>query len=110
MPYFSPLQMTSSTAIQVLRVTAIVEGLSWLALLAAVAYRFFTGEHEPVSWAGRIHGGLFCLFALTLFLAWLESRWTLRFTALIGLSALIPTGFLFADPHLRKKLASSEPT
>lgn len=91
--------------IQALRLIALIEGLSWLALIAAMVYRTQTGHHEPVSWSGRIHGGLFCLFALTLFLTWLETQWSLLFSFLIGLSSLLPFGFLFADPYLKRKLA-----
>lgn len=97
--------MSARSAIQTLRITALIEGLSWLVLLATMIYREMTHHHEPVSWAGRAHGGLFCVFALSLYLAWQEARWTLTFTALVGLSALIPMGFLFADPYLKKKLA-----
>ncbi|MGJ8723073.1 MAG: DUF3817 domain-containing protein [Roseibacillus sp.] len=97
--------MTARKHIQALRLVALIEGLSWLVLIGAMVYRSQTGDHEPVAWTGRVHGGLFCLFALVLFLAWLEAKWTLLFAFLIGLSSLIPLGFLFADPFLRKKLS-----
>lgn len=96
--------MSTRSYIQTLRLVALIEGLSWLALIGAMIYRSQTGHHEPVAWGGRIHGGLFCLFALVLFLTWLKAQWTLQFSFLIGLSSLIPFGFLFADPFLRKKV------
>ena len=89
--------------IPLLRLTALLEGGSWLTLLSAMAYRAMSGNGELVSWTGRFHGGLFCAFALLLFLCWLEYSWKLRFVILIGLSSLIPFGFLIADPHLRRK-------
>lgn len=101
--------MTPRTAIQALRLTAFIEGLSWLALLGTLIYRASTGHHDPVAWAGRVHGGLFCLFSLSLLFAWIKARWTLTFTALIALSAFIPTGFLFADPFLGRKLRQLPP-
>ena len=96
--------MTGSKSIQVLRLVALIEGLSWLVLIAAMIYRARTGHHEPVSWAGRVHGGLFCLFGLSLLIAWIQTGWQIAFAFLIGLSSLIPLGFLLADPHLRRKL------
>ncbi len=99
--------MSARQLIQSLRLVALVEGLSWLFLIAAMIYRSQTGHHEPVAWSGRVHGGLFCLFALALFWTWLEAKWTVTFSALIGLSSLLPLGFVFADPFLKKKLAQS---
>ena len=99
--------MKKKKYIQVLRLVALIEGLSWLALIAAMIYRAQTGHHDPVSWAGRVHGGLFCIFSLTLYLTWLEAQWSYRFALLIGLSSIVPLGFLFADPHLKRKLAES---
>jgi integral membrane protein len=84
---------------------ALVEGLSWLILIGAMVYRSQTGNHDPVAWTGRVHGGLFCLFALMLFLTWMEASWSVLFSLLIGLSSVIPFGFLLADPFLKKKLA-----
>lgn len=95
--------MSSRKYIQSLRLVALIEGLSWLILIGAMIYRSVTSHHEPVRWSGRIHGGLFCVFALTLFLTWLEAKWTLRFAVLIGLSSIIPLGFLIADPFLKRK-------
>ncbi|MEM9081932.1 MAG: DUF3817 domain-containing protein [Verrucomicrobiota bacterium] len=90
--------MTPNKLIQSLRLTALIEGLSWLALIGAMISRHFTGVHDPVRIWGSIHGGLFCLFALTLFLNWRQNKWSLPFCS------LIPLGFLAADPFLKKKL------
>ncbi|MDP0491008.1 MAG: DUF3817 domain-containing protein [Verrucomicrobiota bacterium JB023] len=92
-------------AINHLRLASFIEGLSWLALLGTMIYRAFTGHHDPVSWAGRIHGGLFCLFCLFLFLAVLETKWKAKFTTVIFLTSLVPFGFLFAEHLLRKEVA-----
>lgn len=92
--------------IQSLRIVAVIEGLSWIVLIGALICEVVTGHHEQVSWSGRVHGGLFCLFSLALFLCWRKGQWPFKFTLLIGLSSLIPFGFLIADPFLRKKLAS----
>ena len=98
--------MTLRHYIQSLRFVALIEGFSWLTLIGAMIYEAKTGNHEPVSWAGRVHGGLFTLFALILFLTWLEGKWKIAFATLIGLTSLIPLGFLIGDPLLKKKLAS----
>ena len=89
-----------------LRIVALIEGLSWIVLIGAMIYRAQTGHHEPVSLAGRTHGSLFCGFCVFLFLCWFKAEWPLRFSVLIGLSSLIPLGFLFADPHLKRKQAA----
>ena len=95
--------MSARKHIILLRIVAALEGFSWLILIGAMICEKMTGMHEPVSWSGRVHGGLFLTFGLVLFLASLEAKWTFKFTFLIGLSSLFPLGFLFADPFLKRK-------
>lgn len=96
--------MTSRTSIQALRVVSALEGFSWLFLIAAMIYRASTGHHEPVALCGRIHGGLFCVFGVFLLIAWLKNRWSYDSALLIGMTSLVPLGFIYADHLLRKRL------
>lgn len=96
--------MSNRASIQALRVVSALEGFSWLFLIAAMIYRATTGNHEPVSICGRVHGGLFCVFGVALLIAWLKNRWSYEFGLLIGMTSLVPTGFIFADHLLRKRL------
>ncbi|MBK1834071.1 DUF3817 domain-containing protein [Roseibacillus ishigakijimensis] len=107
-PYPPGGSMSSQHLIHTLRLVALIEGLSWLALIGTMIFEGFTGQHEPVSWAGRVHGGLFTVFALVLFWAWRQLAWSRKFALLIGFSSIAPFGFLFADPFLRRKLAELE--
>ena len=90
-----------------LRIVAVVEAVSFLLLLGAVAVKYGPPEEEAgVKLMGPIHGTLFILFVLlTIFVA-ADERWRLKRTLLTLLCTVIPLGGFIAD---RKLIDNDEP-
>ncbi len=87
-----------STALGRFRAVSGLEGLSYLVLvLVAMPLKYAADLPAAVSLVGRLHGGLFVLFVLTLLLAQREREWSAqRAMELLGLS-LVPFGALWID-------------
>lgn len=85
-----------------------IEGFSWLLLLfVAMPLKYGFGQPWAVSWVGMAHGALFVLFVGVLGFAHLQLRWTVKRSALLFVSALLPFGFLWMDRHLPEEAESA---
>jgi integral membrane protein len=75
------------------RTAALVEAITWIALLIAMAFKYGPA-HDPigVKIAGPIHGVAFLCYVTATVLASREYAWSKRVT-LIGLAASIPPVF-----------------
>ena len=107
------------TLIGKFRLTGFVEGLSYLLLLGvAMPLKYYFGDvsvdesgakvHENgiyVSIVGMIHGILFILYCLQLFLAMRRHKWGLGLAAYFFVAALIPFGTFYSDRRLRELAA-----
>ncbi len=93
-------------AVRAVRITGVIEGLSWLLLLfVAMPLKYAFGYPEAVRAVGSAHGFLFVAFVLLLLRAFAERSWSIRRGALLFLAALVPFGFLFVDKTLRAEEA-----
>ena len=97
------------TALWHLRIASMLEGLSYLVLLfIAMPLKYLAADPRWVSWAGRVHGGLFILLALVLFRCARLRNWELqRALHVIGL-ALVPFGAFFLDREFARDLRQDE--
>jgi integral membrane protein len=88
------------TSLGRLRIIAFTEGVSYLILLfVAMPLKYIWGQPAAVKNFGSIHGLLFVLYILYVFLCKIEYRWTLKKTlVLLGIS-IIPFGNFYADKH-----------
>jgi integral membrane protein len=85
-----------------LRFIAICEAVSFLVLLfIAMPMKYYGGIAEAVRWVGMLHGILFLLFCVALFLAAQSARWPLLKTAVVFVAALLPFGPFLIDRRLR---------
>lgn len=93
-----------SSALQLLtrfRQVAIIEGISFLVLLfIAMPLKYGLGLDWTVKIVGWAHGILFIAYCYYLTRCWLALRWTLLFTALAFVAALIPFGTFVLDRRL----------
>ena len=91
------------------RVVSICEGVSWLLLLAAMPFKY--GFHLPqgVQLMGRIHGGLFVAFMLTLAMAAVEASWGPRRIGRAMLAAVVPGGVFWLERELRREQLVTRP-
>lgn len=85
------------------RVVSLVEGLSYLVLLAiAMPLKYLAGHPEVVTRAGQIHGALFVLFVITLVGAAREHDWSRRATATAMVAGIVPLGAFWLEHQLRR--------
>src|SRR3954462_15791089 len=89
------------TSLGWLRITAFLEGVSFLLLLGvAMPMKYLAGNPEPVRHVGMIHGILFVAF-LALVLLVKDSRdWPMKTAVLAIVAALIPFGTFWAEFRL----------
>ncbi len=91
-----------ATVIGRLRITGILEGISFLLLLGfAMPLKYIWHQEIYVRYCGWAHGILFILYCLCLLHAKLAHRWKLKFSLVLFLAAFIPFGTFVADRKLR---------
>ena len=93
-----------STSIGRLRVVSLLEGLSYLVLLyCSIVMKKIQGKEVDVFIPGMIHGVLFILLCLLLWIARKPSGWSYPRCALIFGAALLPFGPFFLEPWLKRE-------
>jgi integral membrane protein len=79
-----------NTTLRLFRAAALLEALSWAALLVGMFFKYVVVHNEiGVKIAGPIHGGFFMLYLLSVLLVREQLRWNAR-TMLIALAASVP--------------------
>jgi integral membrane protein len=92
------------TPIGRLRVTGLIEGVSYLVLLGiAMPLKYLAGMPMAVKVVGWIHGGLFVLFCLALAHVWLSAGWSIWRAAGVFIASLIPFGTFAIDGRLKRE-------
>ncbi len=93
-----------TNAVGRLRAVGMVEAVSFLLLLGvAMPLKYFAGMPVAVKIAGWIHGLLFIAFGLCLLVAHGERRWSMRWSALVLVAALLPFGPFVIDRRLKSE-------
>jgi integral membrane protein len=90
-------------AVHFLRISALVEAISYM-LLVAVAMPLKYIGHMPgaVRVVGMLHGILFVLFCFALARAMIVARWPLSRGALLFVASLLPFGPFLLDSRMQK--------
>ena len=80
------------------RVTAILEGISYLALFAfTMPLKYWAGIGQPNKWVGYAHGVLFILYILLLLVLIFEKKWGVKKFLILFIASLLPFGTFYAD-------------
>jgi integral membrane protein len=88
------------TSLGRLRIIAFTEGISYLILLfVAMPLKYFWDQPTAVKSFGSVHGLLFVLYLLYVFLCKIEYRWTLKKTLILLGISIIPFGNFYVDKH-----------
>lgn len=92
---------TSSTrvapAVRAFRIVAVLEAISWLALIVATIVKYTADNALGVHIMGPIHGVLFLAYvALVLFEVRIKLRWDARTTLIVLADSIIPGGGFLA--------------
>lgn len=86
------------------RLTAILEGISYLVLLGiAMPLKYFAQLPAAVKYTGWIHGVLFVLYITLLLKVWMQYRWSLSKVILAFIASLLPFGTFVLDSKLKKE-------
>jgi integral membrane protein len=83
-----------------LRIIAFVEGVSFLILLfIAMPLKYMWGQPNAVRSFGSLHGLLFVLYVLYVFLCKAEYGWSNRKALILLAISVVPFGNFYADKH-----------
>lgn len=101
--------MHLSNTIGRLRLTGILEGLSFILLLAvAMPLKYIWGKPEMVSIVGMAHGVLFVLYIFLTILARFRYTWSWKKMFVLWIASVVPLGTFVADyKMLRSEEAGS---
>jgi integral membrane protein len=89
--------------INILRITALLEGLSFLVLLGiAMPLKYMFDKPEMVRIVGMAHGVLFVAYIVLVIVVRELVKWNLKQTALALIASVLPFGTFYADKKLFK--------
>ena len=92
-----------------LRIASMLEGISFLFLLfVAMPMKYAAGQPQWVSWAGRVHGGLFIVLVIALMRCARARGWSMQQGLRVIGMALVPFGAFFLDRDFARELRSDE--
>ena len=90
--------MQLSNTLGRLRLTGLVEGLSFIILLViAMPLKYLAGQPQMVSIVGMAHGVLFVLYIGLTVLAKFKYSWSWKKMLLLWLASIVPLGTFYAD-------------
>ena len=87
----------------ILRITGILEGFSWLALLHTMVLKYGFKMPEPNILVGKIHGFLFIAYVFMVFIVALNKKWGIKTTIWCLIASFLPFGTFVADYKILKK-------
>lgn len=97
------LARMSGHRIRILRIVALIEGVSFLVLLGiGMPLKYLADIPAAVRITGWAHGVLFLAFCAILALVFFRDRWPMPRTALVFVAALVPFGPFAIDGRMRR--------
>lgn len=95
------------SSIDRLRIAGVLEGLSLIVLMGfAMPMKYVWGDPSYVRLIGSIHGALFILFVIQLYLTAEEENWSYKDIPLkLMISCFIPFGTFYLDYKILRKLS-----
>jgi len=92
------------TSLGFLRLTAFVEGMSYLVILfITMPMKYLFDMPEPTRPVGMAHGVLFIMYVALVLLVQSKYKWSLKTTFWALLASIIPFGTFVADSKIFKK-------
>lgn len=94
--------------LKVFRVTAILEGISYLLLFGlTMPLKYWADMTEPNKLVGYAHGFLFIAYVVIALVFVRERQWGFRRTAILLIASLLPFGTFYADKKYLRGLNQS---
>ncbi len=86
------------TAVKILRVIGLLEGISYLVLLGiAMPLKYYYDKPEMVKSVGMAHGVLFVAYVIILLVVHILFKWNILKTLGAFIASLVPFGTFYAD-------------
>ncbi|WP_252313744.1 DUF3817 domain-containing protein [Sinobaca sp. H24] len=87
-----------------LRLTGIIEGISFIALLfLAMPLKYMAGMDMAVTIVGAAHGGLFTIYIALVLVVWVQRRWSFLRALVAMVVSVIPFGPFVFEKSLRRE-------
>ncbi len=96
--------MTPKTNLKLLKLLAILEGISYLSFAVTMPLKKFYDMPQPNFYVGMTHGVLFILYVIFVFLVKKDAKWNNKTTFWALLASIIPFGTFLADVKIFKKV------
>jgi len=97
------------SSVRTLRYVALIEAISFLALLVATYIKYAGDSEVGVQILGPVHGMLFLAYVLIALLVARAARWSLVTTLLVLLGAVVPFGGFVVDRWLARTSNQAQP-
>ena len=95
--------MRPTNPVPFLRITALVEAVSFLVLLGvAMPLKYAAGMPAAVKVVGWVHGVLFVVFGAALLRTMTAAKWPVGRGALVFVAALLPFGPFLVDGRMKR--------
>lgn len=95
--------MKLSSNLGLLRLLALLEGISYLAFALTMPLKYFYETPGPNRVVGMIHGILFVFYCVFVFIVNRKAKWDLKTNVWAYAASLIPAGTFVADARIFKK-------
>ena len=97
------LNMEYQNMLKTFRYTAIIEGISYLALFAiSMPLKYLAGLGEPNKYIGYAHGFLFIVYMILAVVLTKERQWGLKRFGVLFLASLLPFATFYIDKKYLK--------
>lgn len=91
--------------LNVFRLTAVLEGISYLALFAvSMPLKYLAEIPEPNKYIGYAHGFLFIAYIVLAIVFWMEKKWSIKRLFVMVIASLLPFGTFYMDKKYLKPL------
>jgi integral membrane protein len=92
--------------LKLFRATAILEGISYLALFGlTMPLKYWADIIEPNKIVGYAHGALFILYVILAMVFCWQRKWSIKRFVMLFIASLLPFGTFYADEKYLKGLA-----
>ncbi len=93
--------------LQLFRVTAILEGISYLALFGVtMPLKYWADIPEPNIYVGYAHGALFIAFIALALLVCFNKKWGIKRFIIFGIASLLPFATFYVEEKYLKPAAA----
>lgn len=92
-----------STSAKRFRFVAILEAITWAALLVAMFFKWVLGHTEAVAVPGMVHGIVFIVFVAISIITAFALKWNAKVTLLALISSIPPFGTLVFEWWARRE-------